>query len=545
MDTSHLNTNRKEVLEKNTPLKFGTSGLRDLVEAMTDMECYINARGFIRFLKERGESRDDSLVAVGGDRRASTPRIMASVIKAIEDEGCKSEYVGLVPSPALVNLSIVKGIPSIMVTGSHIPDDRNGIKFTKASGEVLKSDESDILRNVASARQQEYSKSWEETIFSEKGMFQGGRHLPEAESEASEAYIKRYLDVFPDDALAGRKIVLYQHSAVGRDMIADIFKGIGADLVTVGRSETFVPVDTEKISDTTNKILLEAAKEHKPFAIVSTDGDSDRPLLADENGKFLPGDKLGALVSVYLKPDFAAIPISANPAVVKGLAREGIALKQTKIGSPYVIAAMNEELEKDRDAKVVSWESNGGFLLGSNWDIGGKELMLLPSRDAVLPLLSAILLAIADGASLSETIEKRLPAFYTAAGVVDNKDKGLEDYTSSVGKEIIAKFSPKDPSITEISFESDPSPEALSIKEKLLKYFNEENGFGELIGVNFLDGVRMRFRTSGGKEEISHLRPSGNAPEFRNYAAAETEARAQELADKRYEIIPQIVADMK
>ncbi|NOR65379.1 MAG: phosphomannomutase, partial [Candidatus Scalindua sp.] len=68
--------NVKDKMDKFKSLEFGTSGLRDKVTAMTDMECYINTRGFIMFLEERGDI--DSLnkdIALGGDLRSSTPRI--------------------------------------------------------------------------------------------------------------------------------------------------------------------------------------------------------------------------------------------------------------------------------------------------------------------------------------------------------------------------------------------------------------------------------------------------------------------------------------
>ncbi|MBD3379581.1 MAG: phosphomannomutase [Candidatus Omnitrophica bacterium] len=551
---------RKEILKDIEPIRFGTSGLRDLVSAMTDMECYINARGFIRFLKERGEISAGERIAVGGDRRSSTPRIIAAVVEAVRAEACGAVYTGLVPSPVLANYSLRSGMPSIMVTGSHIPDDRNGIKFTKTTGEVLKSDEADILRNVASAREEEYSKSWDETAFGADGMFREGKELPEASDEAEKMYLKRYLDVFPPDCLKGRKIVLYQHSAVGRDLVAAVFSGLGAEVVPVGRSEEFVPVDTEKISASTADILSRSAREHSPFAIISTDGDSDRPLLADENGHFLPGDKLGALVSMYLEPDFAAIPVSVNPAVVKALAAEGIEVRQTRIGSPYVIAAMNDKLAEDPEAGVVSWESNGGFLTGSDWNIDGKRLPALPTRDAVLPMLAVMLLAAREDKKISEVASSKLPPFYTAAGVVDNKDEGAESYTSEMGREIIRSFSPDKAPVREAEFDvsgqaavlkaecGERTPELdrelLEIRSRLKKYFSPDKGFGEIKSLNFLDGIRITFVTAEGREEVSHLRPSGNAPEFRNYAAAGSEERAKEIADKRYEIVPEMVADI-
>ena len=143
---------KKEKPRCSKQLKFGTSGLRDEVKYMTDMECYINAKGFISFLKERGEVGASGKVAVGGDRRSSTPRIIKAVIKAITDSGLKAIYCGLIPSPTLALYAMEEGIPSVMVTGSHIPDDRNGIKFTKKTGEILKTDEADILKNISKTR---------------------------------------------------------------------------------------------------------------------------------------------------------------------------------------------------------------------------------------------------------------------------------------------------------------------------------------------------------------------------------------------------------
>ncbi|MDD4737045.1 MAG: phosphomannomutase [Kiritimatiellae bacterium] len=546
-------------MKKGKVLKFGTSGLRDTVEAMTDQECYINTRGFLAFLEDRNELMCGGAVAIGGDRRSSTPRIMAAVRQAVRDSGYIPQMCGRVPSPALVYYALKQDIPSIMVTGSHIPDDRNGIKFTKKSGEVLKSDEADILLHVALQRDLEYKRMPSETCFDATGMFREKHTQDDTafEAEVMDLYIYRYLDVFPSDSLAGLRVVVYQHSAVGRDILTEILRGLGAEVISIGRSEQFVPVDTEKISEATRRLLTEAAEEYHPFAIVSTDGDSDRPLLADERGNFLPGDKLGALVSIFLEPDFAAIPISANDAVVKALRARTIEVRQTKIGSPYVISAMNEAREKDPSRKVVSWESNGGFLLGSDWPIGDKILSALPTRDAVLPLLATLLLALRNGQSLSLLIESALPAWCTSANVVDNETPGCGAYTADLGRRIIAQFSPQDPGITQVDFASPddhldaaaarirPTNETARkavdpIRQSLQKYFPPGDGFGMIVGLNFIDGIRILFDD----ERVVHLRPSGNAPEFRMYAAAARQEEADSLVNKRREIISRMVADI-
>ena len=169
-----------KLAEKFKPLRFGTSGLRALVTQMTDLECAINTKGFVRFLVEMGELEPGGSIALGGDLRSSTPRISAAVRWAIEDEGFVVDYCGAVPSPTLVFYAMANGKPSIMVTGSHIPDDRNGIKFSKASGEVLKEDEALILRNVQFAREEVYSNWAADGVFDDDGMFKQEQGLPRA-----------------------------------------------------------------------------------------------------------------------------------------------------------------------------------------------------------------------------------------------------------------------------------------------------------------------------------------------------------------------------
>ena len=120
---------RESLTYKPVELAFGTSGLRGLVTDMTDLECYINARGFIAFLKENEDLQAGSTIYLAGDLRDSTPRIMQVMTAAIEDAGMLVVNCGKVPTPALAYYALEHHVPCILVTGSHIPADRNGIKF--------------------------------------------------------------------------------------------------------------------------------------------------------------------------------------------------------------------------------------------------------------------------------------------------------------------------------------------------------------------------------------------------------------------------------
>src|SRR5262249_22448865 len=113
-------------------LAFGTSGMRGLVKDITDLEAYISVKGTLLYLRQRDESGDT--IVLGGDLRPSTDRIMRASLQAILDAGFSVEHIGKLPTPALVLHSIEEGRAGVMVTGSHIPFDRNGIKINKSAG---------------------------------------------------------------------------------------------------------------------------------------------------------------------------------------------------------------------------------------------------------------------------------------------------------------------------------------------------------------------------------------------------------------------------
>jgi phosphomannomutase len=105
----------------------------------------------------------------GGDLRDSTPRITQAVAKAVADGGYKLVVLRADPTPALALRSMGAGAPGIMVTGSHIPADRNGIKFYKRHDEVLKADEGPLRRPWPGCGAHMYGEEAEASAFDEQG----------------------------------------------------------------------------------------------------------------------------------------------------------------------------------------------------------------------------------------------------------------------------------------------------------------------------------------------------------------------------------------
>jgi phosphomannomutase len=535
------------------PLAFGTSGLRGLVADITDLEAYINVKGALRYLLSIGDMAASSKVVLAGDLRPSTDRIMRACMQAILDCGCSVENAGKIPTPALVSRAMASQGAGVMVSGSHIPFDRNGIKINKSIGEVLKADEPGILREVERVRDEEYSRTAANSAFNGDGMLKQAPSLPPLDRRAEEDYVRRYTDSFVNNGLSGLRVLLYQHSAVGRDILARILSDLGATVSTAGRSDRFIPIDTENITgqqmDDLEKMISDAEADSPRFdAIVSTDGDSDRPLvvavlpaakvhLASRRLRFLPGDLLGIITAEYLEANAAAVPVSANDAVERRMHERGILLRKTKIGSPYVVAALDEIKVAGRWERVVGWEANGGFLTGSDIRLAAGTLSALPTRDSTLPILANLFAAADRKTSLAE-LWNLLPARFGCAGLLDN-------FPVAASQAILAKLIPPG-GLIEVEFDAaggvfdrgvagntaaalvpSMARDWQQAKAALNRFFTPAQGFDDIARINVLDGVRIYFRNG----DVAHVRPSGNAPQLRLYACSDFQARADEIRE--------------
>jgi len=481
-------TVRIAVLMEESGVKFGTSGARGLANDMTDRVCYAYTLAFLQHLTSIGEFPDGTEVAIAGDFRPSSPRIMAAVAMAVRSRGFKPVNCGMIPTPAVAFYAMALGVPSIMVTGSHIPDDRNGIKFYKASGEILKEDEQGMCAQAVAIA---------DGLFDRDGNAVDPYGLADVESEAERLYVRRYLDLFLAGCLSGKRVGVYEHSTVARDILGEVLEGLGAEVIRLGRSETFIPVDTEAIRPEDVELAHNWAGEFVLDCIVSADGDGDRPLVSDEHGNWLRGDVAGILCARYLGAESIATPVSCNSAVEKcGWFGHVV---RTRIGSPFVIAAMNEALVRG-ERGVVGYEANGGFLTASDIVMDDRMLTALPTRDAVIVPLTILMMAVEAGSTISELLN-RLPQRFTASG-------RLKNFPTELSQRKLTALNSGDRSAD------------IAAAEALFAA-----AFGSVKSIDCTDGIRITFVS----EEVVHLRPSGNAPELRCYNEAASEARAEEM----------------
>lgn len=451
-----VNQNAAQLLSE-AGIKFGTSGARGLVEAFTDEVCGAFTSSFLTVMRENYAFKS---LALAIDRRPSSPAMAAACAGMAKAMGVQVDYYGILPTPALALQALKDDVPAIMITGSHIPFDRNGIKFYRPDGEITKADELQITACAAP-------------------LIPFMPELPSVVTTAQEGYVARYLKMFPAEMLKGWRIGLYEHSAAGRDVSCKILQAFGADVISLGRSENFVPIDTEAVSQDDVQRGKRWSSEYAFDAILSTDGDGDRPLVADETGAWLRGDILGLICARTLGIEALAVPVSCNTAIEATSAFAEVL--RTKIGSPFVIEAMQKLSENHQN--VAGFEANGGFLIND-----------LPTRDAILPALALFKAAQDLSLPISKLVEQ-LPQRFTASdrlqSIPTETSKGYLDAWQNHPEQTIKDLN-------------------------LLSLIKQ---------IDTTDGLRILLENG----EIVHLRPSGNAPELRCYVEASDNKRAAEL----------------
>jgi phosphomannomutase len=283
--------------------------------------------------------------------------------------------------------------------------------------------------------------------------------------------------------------------------LVDILQMMGATVIPIERTDHFVPIDTEAVTQADEQKARDWVAQFELDALVTTDGDADRPLIADESGQWLRGDIVGLLTAQLLNAKVVVAPVSCNTALEASGFFENVL--RTKIGSPYVIAGM--QTLNPASQSIAGFEANGGFIAGENLTINGHSLVPLLTRDAMLPIVVLLGAAAQRGIALS-ALMANLPARYT-----------VSDRLQNIPPVVIAMWLANWLA----------SPEALC---------SIDSDLGGVSQLDTTDGLRVIFQNG----EVIHLRASGNAPELRCYVESAELKRAKQLLQQTFIWINQL-----
>jgi|SRR3990167_224046 len=440
---------------ERTIMLFGTSGIRGDAKKFDNQFCFDIGRSFAKFLSNHHK---EGGVAIGMDPRESSQRIKDGIARGILYEKRIVSDEGLSPSPAMNYILIADHdiAGSIMITGSHIRADFNGLKFFINPGEILKEHEKEIEHIY-------------EEVKDKIPFLYTGRAI--IENRANEFYRKMLLGL--TESYPRWKIILDCGNGSQSGIMPSLFKELGMEPIMINNDpipEKFIARDTE-VKDAANDLILKVKDSDADLGI-AYDGDGDRVVFVDSDGNFISGDYTGSLIAKYSTTDVVITPVSTSQ-VVDYIGKSVI---RTKVGSPYVVEAM------EKYGSTFGFEANGGGI--------SKEVML--SRDAGSATIKILNILNNTGMTLRELVNT-LPRFFIYKTKVDC-----------------------------------PMNLYNTILEKVRRKF-ENNGSV----IEEVDGLKI-WKNS---YTWTLFRPSLNAPEFRVFAESLSEENAKNLCEEGIELV--------
>lgn len=321
----------------NANTLFGTDGIRGQANRHpVDAEIALRlGKALGKRLQARGYGNVRSLI--GKDTRLSGYMLESALTSGLVSAGCDVFLVGPVPTPAVAHLtrSLAADI-GIMLTASHNPYDDNGIKIFDANGYKLEDNEEAEIASLV----------FDEALNTEEiRSDQLGRAY--RLDDARGRYIEFAKNTINNLKLSGFKVVLDCANGAAYNIGPWIFRELGATVV-----KTAVKPDGYNINHDCGALypqgMAQLVREHGADIGIALDGDADRVIFSDENGKILDGDRALALCAIFFKKrgllsyDTLVATSMSNMGLHEAMRNHGIELKLADVGDRYVIELMRK-----------------------------------------------------------------------------------------------------------------------------------------------------------------------------------------------------------
>jgi phosphoglucosamine mutase len=310
---------------------FGTDGVRGRYgRELTDDLAFALGRSAVDVLSRRRDER--VRVVVGRDTRASGVPLERALVEGITAGGADAILAGVVPTPAIAFLTTHLGVTAgAVISASHNPADDNGIKFFGAEGFKLSDDLEDDVEALVR---------------------DGGHRIAASPGSASElggeleAYLEHVVGA-ADAPLSGMRVVVDSANGAAFRVAPEILRRLGADVTSL-----FDEPDGSNINAGCGalhpEVVAGAVRERGADAGLALDGDADRALFADAEGRVVDGDQVLAACAVAMRDDgrlpgnVVVSTVMANLGLHEAMREHTIELVATKVGDRYVLEEMLE-----------------------------------------------------------------------------------------------------------------------------------------------------------------------------------------------------------
>jgi len=318
---------------------FGTDGVRGRVgEAPITPDLVMKlgwAAGRTLVSVDGGRRGDRPGVLIGKDTRISGYLMEAALEAGLSAAGVDVYLCGPLPTPGIAYLTRALRLSAgIVISASHNPFEDNGIKFFSGAGAKLPDE-------VEASIEQRMDEPL--TCVSSAALGKARRV-----DDAAGRYVEFCKSTFPTELdLHGWRIVVDCANGAGYHVAPPVFHELGADVVAVASEPDGVNINAGN-GATHPKFLAQQVREHKADIGIALDGDGDRLVMADSEGRLYDGDQMLYVIATdYQRRRVANGGVvgtqMSNLGFEQALARSGIPLARAKVGDRYVLEQMQAQ----------------------------------------------------------------------------------------------------------------------------------------------------------------------------------------------------------
>ena len=299
---------------------FGTDGIRGVPNKKLTIELVTKLGQALSQLNNKD-------VVVATDTRISKDMLAQAITAGALSRGINVHFVGVIPTPALIYYSYVKGYIGIMITASHNPYTDNGIKVLNRGFKLSDEEERKIEESI------DCPKEYDGEI---------GILIDEVNAKLDYlSFINKYLKK------SNLKIALDCANGATYQTAKEVFSKVTDKLIIVADSPNGKNINNN-CGSTHLELLKNTILENQCDIGFAFDGDGDRVLCIDSKGNIIDGDKLIYLLAMYLKSknklkdNTVVLSIMSNLGLLKKLNELGIKIIETPVGDKYIIKALKD-----------------------------------------------------------------------------------------------------------------------------------------------------------------------------------------------------------
>ena len=333
---------------------FGTDGVRGVAnEELTPMlAMQLGQAGAYVLTKE---NKHKPTIMVGCDTRISGDMLANALMAGACSVGANAVYVGVVPTPAVAYLTKKYKVDAgVVISASHNPVEFNGIKFFDGDGYKLPDSMEDEIERLLKSDMKDI-----------KFPIGSGVGKIKYRTDAREEYINHAVQSVGVD-LSTLRIVVDCAEGASYYTSVEALKELGAEVIAIHNNPDGSNINANCGSTHMEELMARVVYERANIGL-AFDGDADRLLAVDENGKVVDGDQIMAIVGNHmrqqgkLKGDTIVVTVMSNLGFFLMAEEKGIKAEQTKVGDRYVLERMREigaSLGGEQSGHVIFLDEN-------------------------------------------------------------------------------------------------------------------------------------------------------------------------------------------